>query len=286
MFDVLEYEVSPDELEREVASYYGLSGLHSVILRNLAASGFDIERLMHDDLAPVDEFHMGGRAATDYLFGKMGLTGREHVLDVGCGLGGAARRLAAGFGCKVTGLDLTPENVAIARDLTARAGLDGLIAYKVGSALSAPFPAARFDAAINIDMAMNVHDRMRLYKEIARVLRPSAIFALYDAMMGWNEGLHFPVHWAERAEASHLTSPSQTGALLSAAGFLIEHIEERKESALAFLHERRAKLMGDAPLLGVHLRLGADARQKIENTIRNLEESRVVPVVMIARRAV
>lgn len=284
MLDVLESEVESEVLEREVASYYGLSDLHAVILRNLASSGFNIDRLMHDDLALIDEFHMGGRPATEYLLGKMNLTGGEHVLDVGSGLGGPARCLAVSHGCRVTGVDLTPEYVAIARDLTARTGLSGQVAYTVGSALNMPFGDAEFDAAINIHVAMNIHDRTGLYKEIARVLKPGAVFALYDVMMGWNDGLHFPIHWADRPEASHLTSPSQTGALLGSAGFLIEHIEERKEFALAFLHERLAALANGTPLLGVHVLLGANARQKIENMIRNLEESRAIPVIMIARR--
>jgi hypothetical protein len=73
MIDALEYEAACDVLER------------------FAASGFDIDRLVHDDLAPIDEFHMGARAATECFLGKMNLTGREHALDVGSSLGGPAR---------------------------------------------------------------------------------------------------------------------------------------------------------------------------------------------------
>jgi MPBQ/MSBQ methyltransferase len=284
MYDVVEHEIESDCLEREVATHYGLTGLHKKILSNLAASGFDLENLRHEDLAQIDEFHMGGRPATEYIIGKLLLTGSEHVLDVGSGLGGPARCIASRFGCKVTGIDLTSEYVTIARDLTARTKLNDKVSYEVGSALETPFATGKFDAAINIHVAMNIRNRSGLYKEIARVLRPGAMFGVYDVMMGPNEGLHFPLHWAETPGTSHVISMSQTGALLGAAGFLIEHIEERKESALAFLHERLAALAKGTPLLGVHVLLGDNAREKIENMIRNLEEARATPVIMIVRR--
>jgi MPBQ/MSBQ methyltransferase len=284
MLNMGESEVASFAFEREVASDYGLTDLHKTILNNLTASGLDPERLKHDDLALIDEFHMGGRPATEYILDKMNLTGAEHVLDVGSGLGGPARCLAARYGCRVTGLDLTPEYVTIASDLTARTGLEGSVAYVVGSALASPFPDAQFDAAINFHVAMNIRERDRLYKEIARVLKPGALFCLYDVMRGANRGLYFPLHWAKAPETSHVISPSETATLLEAAGFVVEYMEQRKAFALAFLHERLDALDDDA-LLGFHVLLGANARKKIENMIRNLEEGRAAPIIMIARRA-
>lgn len=272
-------------LESKVASHYGLTDLHRTILANLAASGFDVARLKHDDLAQIDEFHMGGRPATEYVLTKLKLAGGEHVLDVGSGLGGPARCLASRFGCAVTGLDLTPDYVTIARDLTIRTGLEDRIAFVVGSALAMPFADGRFDAAINFHVAMNIRERDKLYGEVARVLKPGGVFCLYDVMRDAGDGeLHFPLHWADTPETSHLTTPSGTAALLEAAGFRVEEVEERKDIALAFLQERRAALADGTPLLGVHVLLGANARVKVENMIRNLEEGRVTPVIMVARR--
>src|SRR3546814_9446599 len=74
------------------------------------------------ELAAVDEFHMGGRQATTELAERMGLAPGMSLLDIGCGLGGAARHFARACGCTVTGVDLTPEYVAVAEALTRMVG--------------------------------------------------------------------------------------------------------------------------------------------------------------------
>lgn len=66
-----------------------------------------------DDLAPVDEFHIGGRQATVELADRLDLRPDLRVLDVGCRLGGASRYLARRFGVQVAAVDLTPEFVLV-----------------------------------------------------------------------------------------------------------------------------------------------------------------------------
>src|SRR5262245_31916609 len=100
-----------EEHERAIAQHYHVSDLTRRILRALTEAGLDADRLRLEDLAPIDEFHIGGRPATKHVVAKMGLTGSEHVLDVGCGIGGAARFIAATARCRMTGIDLTPEYV-------------------------------------------------------------------------------------------------------------------------------------------------------------------------------
>ena len=58
----------------------------------------------------------------------------QHVLDIGCGIGGTARFMAAHIGCKVTGIDLTPEYIDIAKKLTDLTGLGKKVNYEVASA--------------------------------------------------------------------------------------------------------------------------------------------------------
>ena len=106
----------------------------------------------------------------------MGLRPGAHVLDVGCGLGGATRYIAASIGCRVTGIDLTPEYIEMARLLAERTGLADRVDYHAASALDMPFGPAAFDAAITLHVAMNIKDRAGLYREIARVLKPGAAF--------------------------------------------------------------------------------------------------------------
>lgn len=99
-----------------------------------------------DDLRPLAAPHDGGRPASLGLAGRSGIDAGRAVLDVGPGLG-AARGVAARFGGRVTGIDLTPVPIARAADLTRRTGLADRIGLVVGSALAIPFRDAGFARA-------------------------------------------------------------------------------------------------------------------------------------------
>jgi MPBQ/MSBQ methyltransferase len=272
-----------DDHERAIARHYQVSALTERLLKAAAAAGLDIDRLAPDDLGPIDEFHIGGRAATKQLVAKMRFAGSEHVLDIGCGIGGAARYLAASTGCRVTGIDLTPEYIETARELSRRTGLGDRTQFEVGSALHMPFADASFDAAITLHMAMNIEDRARLYREIGRVLKRGAVLCIYDVMKGKNDGLMFPVPWAETAANSHLSTPEDMQALLGDAGFSVEKIEDRTEFGITSFRQRLATGGPPSPL-GLHLLMGETARTKSQNMLLGLEQGAIAPVVMIARR--
>jgi SAM-dependent methyltransferase len=273
-----------EALERDVAAHYSVPSLGDKILAGLRAAGIDPARPSPQDLAPVDEFHIGGRPATAYLVAKMGLSRHQHVLDVGCGIGGATRFLAGEIGCRVTGIDLTPEYVEVARDLAERTGLARRITYEVGSALAMPFADSTFDAALTMHVAMNIADREGLYREVARVLAPRAVFAIYDVMKRGPDRLVFPVPWADTDATSHLVDTDRMHALLDMAGFAVETVEDRTEFAVAFFRERLGAAAGAPPPLGLHLLMGANARQKFENMLVNLERGSIAPAITLARR--
>ena len=270
--------------ETDVARHYGASDLLDRILAGLEGAGVSLDAVKPEDLAPVDEFHTGGRAATQYALAKMGLASQDHVLDVGCGIGGATRYLASDLGCKVAGVDLTPEYIDTARELANLTGLGDSIDYRAASALDMPFADETFDAAITLHVAMNIQDRPGLYREVARVMKPGGTFCLFDIMRGNGDALAFPVPWAQTAETSHLTTPDETVELLRGAGFEVGETEDRTQFALDFFRERMAAAGDGPPPLGLHLLLGPTARQKMANVLENLEEGRIVPAVMMARK--
>lgn len=271
-------------MESAVAEHYGRAGLLARILEGLEANGADPNHLRPEDLAPVDEFHIGGRTATEYAVAKMSLRGDGHVLDVGCGIGGAARYIAAQVGCRVSGIDLTPEYIEVARALTERTGLGDKVDFEVASALAMPFEDAAFDAAITLHVAMNIRDRESLYGEIARVMKPGATFCIYDVMRKSGEALAFPLPWAESNETSHLTTPEEMRALLGGAGFEVHDVEDRTDIALEFFRQSLAAAADGPPPLGVHLIMGASAPEKFRNVLINIEAGRIAPVQMIASR--
>ena len=272
--------------ETAVADHYTVDGLGTSILNALQASGINLDTLTPADLAPVDEFHMGGRDATRHVIGMMQLPSGAHVLDVGSGLGGVARYLAAECGCRATGIDLTAEYVVVGRMLTERTGLADKVDLHIGSALDLPWPEATFDAAVTFHAAMNIVDRPRLYAEVARVIRPGGTFAIYDVMKGPKDGMVFPVPWAETAETSFLATPDEMRKLLDNAGFAIAHEEDRREIALKHHRNRLAKLSAsDGPNpLGLHLLQGGTASVKSRNMVTMLEANQITLQAIIAHR--
>jgi len=273
-----------NETETAVARHYGDTGLLARIFAGLEASGADLGRLQPDDLSAVEEFHIGGRKATAHAVDKMSLRAGQRVLDVGCGIGGAARYIAYQSGCSVAGIDLTPEYIEVAKRLTELTGLENRVTFEVASALSMPFKDEAFDAAITLHVAMNIPERAALYREIARVLAPGATLYIFDVMKKGDSGLCFPVPWAESEDTSHLTTPEEMCMLLETAGFNVREVSDRTEFALEFFRESMAVAENGPPPLGIHLVMGASAGEKLRNVMRNIENGCIAPVQMVASR--
>jgi len=271
-------------IETDVAKHYGDPNLLTRIFKGLEAVGVDLNSLKPEDLAPIDEYHIGGRKATTHAIEKMSLSKDQHVLDIGCGIGGTARFMAAQIGCKVTGIDLTPEYIAIAKKLTDLTGLGKKVNYEVASALAMPFEKETFDAAITIHTAMNIPERGILYREISRVMKPGGTLCIYDVMKKSDENFSFPVPWAQSADTSHLTSPEEMLTLLDDAGFDVRDVDDRTDFALNFFKQSLAAAADGPQQLGIHLLIGESAPEKFKNMLSNIEKGCVTPVQMIANR--
>jgi SAM-dependent methyltransferase len=271
----------------DVETHYTRSDLGETILAALAKAGKDVDRLTPDDLAPVDEFHSRRRAATAELARLLAPTASDRVLDAGSGIGGPSRFLAATYGCRVTGLDLTAEFCSVAAMLARRTGLDGLVDYRHGDATAMPFADGAFDLAWSQNAAMNIADRALLYREIRRVLKPAGRFALQDVTAGPGGEPHYPVPWAREKSISFLVAPETTRATLEQSGFRILAWEDKTEIALKESRAERAKAAAESvppPVLGIHLILGADFGAMMRNSVRNLEERRIGLINAVVER--
>src|SRR5262249_52493427 len=114
----------------DVRNHYRAAGLTERLKTALAALGPDDQRLAPQQLAALDQFHTRGLAATEELGKLAGITADMAVLDIGAGIGGPARILAATYGCQVTGVDLSESFVDAARYLTARTGQGGAVSFE------------------------------------------------------------------------------------------------------------------------------------------------------------
>jgi SAM-dependent methyltransferase len=261
--------------DNPVETHYTRDDLGEMILAALKAAGKDIDHLTPDDLAPVDEFHGGQRAATIRLAELIGFTGAERVLDVGSGLGGPSRYLAWRYDCRVSGVDLTAEFCRIAEMLTRLTRLVGKVDYRQGDALALPFDDMSFDVVWSQNAAMNIADRDRLYHEMRRVLKPGGRLALQEVAAGPGGPPHFSVQWAREPGISFLLTPEATRAKLEAAGFRVLAWQDTTEATLVSAQARARHADSEPPPLGTHLILGSDWQAMARNSARNLEEHRI-----------
>lgn len=268
-----------------IQTHYARADLGEGILAALKEAGKDVERLKPEDLAPIDEFHIRGRAATLELARAAGLDATKRVLDVGSGVGGTSRCLAKEFGCRVTGIDLTDEYCQAAAMLTAKTGLADLVDFRQGDATALPFDDGTFDVVWTEHAAMNIPDKARLYREMHRVLKPGGTLALYDVLAGPSGPVLFPVPWARTPETSFLVRPDELRALLEGAGFTIADWSDTTDAARAWFVALADKIQKEGyPTLGFHILVGTDFQAMARNQGRNLQEGRIALGQVVARK--
>jgi len=268
-------------VEQQVANYYTHGKLEDKIMGVLRSAGKDVEQLRADDLAAIDEFHLGGLEATQALADFMQLRPGMHLLDVGCGIGGPARYFA-GRGCQVTGIDLTEEFVRVAESLTRLVKLDQKVTFRQASAFELPFASDTFDGAYEIHVGMNIADKAGVFREVARVLKPGARFAIYDLMRSNDATLTFPVPWAQTPETSFVASVDDYRQALEAAGFRIEHQRDRRQFAIEFMQQRMAQAPSGPLVLGIHVLMGEQAPLMLKNVNMALISGALTPVELVA----
>jgi SAM-dependent methyltransferase len=272
------------ELESDVARHYAREGIEGMIIEGLRALGKDPDAITPADLSAVDEFHLGWGPQTAQFAQRLELAPEMHVLEVGSGIGGPARHFAHACGCRVTGIDLTPDFVAVARSLTGRVGLADLVGFVEGSALDMPFDAASFDAATLIHVGMNIADKTQLFAEVRRVLRPGARFGLYEVMRVGDGEIPMPMPWAGSAATNFVETPEVYVELLQGAGFAPASPVDRTR----FVHELWAKMQtaaaaaGGPPPLGLHILVGPAGPERFRNTFAALAAGVLAPVEIVA----
>jgi ubiquinone/menaquinone biosynthesis C-methylase UbiE len=271
-----------------VRKHYGRDGLASAIVKAFEAQGKKIEEITRDDLRALDEFHIRGRKATQELAQKAGLQSGMKVLDLGCGIGGPARTLAAEFGCRVTGLDIMEEYCEAATLLTHYLGLSDKVAFECADVSRLPCDDAAYDAVWSQHVLANIADKRAILREVHRVLRPGGTYAFYEVCAGANEPPYYPMPWASGAEIHFAVRTELLRAQMTETFREIEWQDVSTVSLSWYKHLVSASSSGKEaakPALGMDLLMGSTAALKMENVVRNLEEDRIRVVQGIMSRA-
>ncbi len=270
---------------KHIHSYYSPNDLYNKILEGLNKLGTDLSKVTLDDLQPVDEFHIRGDTATKELIELSGFTPDQHILDVGCGIGGSTRRLSHQTGCRVTGIDLSDEYIDTAGRLTHLLNMQERVKFHACSALALPFDDNSFDGVWSLQMNMNVEDKLAWLKETYRVLKPGGHAVFYEVCSNINAPLYFPVPWAQDSSISFLVSPEAFRDVMIAAGFDITVWNDKTDLAQQAFAKVSAPVAEPVlPALGVYMLVGDDISTKAYNLRRNLDEQRVSLIETVAQK--
>ena len=182
-----------------------------------------LDRLEGSAGGPFDEWHCRTAEATAELGAMAGLDVGMRVLDVGCGVGGAARRLAAQHSVSVIGIDRNRVCVQVARILTRRTAAHARVHFECARAESAPFATASFDCIWLQHVLLHIHDKARLFGELRRMLAPGGVLAVDEMVSPRGGRMPFPLPWAPLASQCFVPSPGRLRIALESAGFVVTH---------------------------------------------------------------
>lgn len=167
----------------------------------------------------------------DHMVRRLGMRPGMHVLDLGSGSGGPAIYMASTSGCRITGLEITEVGIEVARSLAADAGLDDRVEFVLGDGMHMPFDDATFDVAISMNVLNVFEDKVALFREVRRVLRPGGTWAFLSGTFDFVAGDAQDEAWRALYSRGYAI-PQFTDDLasykakLSAAGFVVDEVTE------------------------------------------------------------
>lgn len=223
------------------------------------------------DLTAFDQYHYLGTDTVDEAARRLAVTASSHILDVGAGIGGPARHLAASTGCRVTAVELQPELNATAAGLTARCGLGERVRHLEGDFLAHDVAAWRCDGMVSWLVFLHIGDRAALLRQIRRALKPGSKVFIEDFH---KRAELTPVEWRDIRQQVYcqaLPSLDEWREQFRDAGFADIEITDMTETWRPFVTGRMNSFRAEeARNVAVHGRLVFDALDEFYTTMDRL----------------
>ncbi|MHA2259998.1 MAG: class I SAM-dependent methyltransferase [Promethearchaeota archaeon] len=258
-----------------INNQYGQSNLGEKIVRTLQERGINNESEIRKQLALIEDIHIRGRLATLELARIAHVKEDMKILDVGCGIGGPARVLAAKFGCNVTGIDLCKEYCEAAIILNKLTGLGNKIEIIECNVLEMHFEENNFDMIFIQHVLMNIKEKRQLLSKIYKILSPNGKLAVYEICAGNNSPIIFPVVWANDSSISFTIKPDELYQIIKSLGFKEHFWEDDTDKIIEGHNQRRSTRQAKNPPLLSYGLIIPNYLKKGRNIISNLKEGRI-----------
>lgn len=181
----------------------------------------------------------------------------SRLLDLGCGPCGPLTFILATTGCRGTGVERSRSALHVGRARAASLGIDALLEVREAD-LDEPLPldSRTFDAVMSLDVVLHLRDRLRLFREVARLLQPGGRFLFTDAGVLTGSISNDEVRRRSALGFTQFVASGWNESLLDTAGLrLIEtgnrtaSVIENAAGRMAAMREHREDL---ATVLGAH----------------------------------
>ena len=172
---------------------------------------------LYESVFGEDFVSPGGHAMAVELITQLQQQPGSRVLDVGCGLGGSAFVMAAEFGLKAEGIDLSKNMLSIAQQKSRDYGLDDSVTFELGDCLLLD-RVDQYDAIYSRDVFLHIHDKSRLFSVLYAALKPGGKILFTDYCCGdkpWRPAFSDYV----RARSYCLHTVTEYAGLIEQGGF-------------------------------------------------------------------
>lgn len=174
---------APAPTPEEVGAMYDEFG--DMIAMTLGAAAVHVGMFVPHDLpnrtpSLVDLADYAQDRQTDFLIDTLAPAPDARLLDIGCGTGGPAIRLAQRTGARVTGVTVSRQQLAQCAERASAAELGDRVTFERNNAMDLTYEEASFDAAWSIDCFAHLTDRPAGLREARRVIRPGGRFLMTE----------------------------------------------------------------------------------------------------------